>query len=90
MADAQTPAQPVDEQLCKRLAALGWQQLVCPVCGGEHARGYPHPDRAVMQQALNALRAVRSNMLQNDPYLSGKAWGDADAAIAALEKSLAP
>lgn len=57
------------------------------------AQAPAQPDRAVMQQALEALealRAVRSNTLRNDPYLSGKSWGDADAAIAALEKSLAP
>lgn len=33
----------IDEALCKRLAALGWQQVMCPACGGDYARGYPHP-----------------------------------------------
>ena len=46
------------------------------------------PDRAVMQQALDALLGVRSNMQQNAPHLSGKVWGDADAAIAALSASI--
>ena len=45
-------------------------------------------DRAVMQQALDALLGVRSNMRQNAPHLSGKVWGDADAAIAALSASI--
>lgn len=46
-------------------------------------------DTDLMRQALDALIAVRANMRRNAPQLSGKSWGDADAAIRALSARLA-
>lgn len=30
-----------DEEMCQKLAALGWQKIVCGMCGHDGARGYP-------------------------------------------------
>ena len=82
-AAAQAPAQP-SPTMADALAA-GDGTLHGAV---DHWQEQALAGRVVMQQALDALRGVRSNMQQNAPHLSGKVWGDADAAIAALSSSL--
>lgn len=51
-------AQPARQELCKELAALGWQAIECPVCGSS-AQGYPRqaaqPLTETQADALNTL-----------------------------------
>ncbi len=46
-------------------------------------------EEATVQCAVEALKAVRRNMLDNAPHLSGKVWGLAERAITAIDEALA-
>jgi len=39
----QPTAPAIDNELCEKLAALGWQTVACAACGSSHAQGYPQP-----------------------------------------------
>ena len=66
---AQAAAEPVkldepDEEMCEKLAALGWQKVVCGMCGHDGARGYPR--RAAPVASGAGGEAVRVRILQGD------------------------
>jgi len=46
-------------------------------------------DRELLQQALDALSAARSNQKENAPQIAGKTWGFVEETLAALRQRLA-
>ena len=90
-----------DEEVCQKLAALGWQKIVCGMCGHDGARGYPRAATPLPSEPLaaaasldvakmvEALSELLSLIQRNASELSGKVVGNAKAVLAAATQARA-